>query len=193
VLRGCDASLIAVPTDVSVRCEGAHGYYSARVTHNDVLRSLRYLLNVGDAKLGDIIRLGGGEVSQADLVAFLKRDDEEGYRECGHDLMARCLNGLVIYKRGRDESRPPQPVEVPVTNNAVLKKLRVAFELKDSDIISLIDKSGLHVSKGELGAFCRRPDHRNYRDCGDQFLRNLLKGLSANPLERSPKKKETRP
>jgi uncharacterized protein YehS (DUF1456 family) len=150
------------------------------VTHNDVLRSLRYLLNVSDAKLGDIIRLGGGEVSPQDLAAFLKRDDELGYRACGDDLMARCLNGLVIYKRGRDEGRPPQPVEVPVTNNAVLKRLRVAFELKDSDIVSLIEKSGLRVSKGELSAFFRRPDHRNYRDCGDQFLRYLIKGLSTS-------------
>ena len=150
------------------------------MTHNDVLRSVRYLLNVTDAKLGDIIRLGGGEVSQADLVALLKKEDEAGYVECGHDVMARFLGGLVIYKRGRDESRPPQPVEVPVTNNAILKSLRVAFELKDSDIVSLIEKSGLRVSKGELGAFFRRPDHRNYRDCGDQFLRNLIKGLSAN-------------
>jgi uncharacterized protein YehS (DUF1456 family) len=148
------------------------------MTHNDVLRSLRYLLNVPDAKLGDIIRLGGGEVSQADLVALLKKDDEPGYRECGHELMSRFLNGLVIYKRGKDERRPPQPVEVPVTNNVILKRLRVAFELKDSDIVALIEKSGLRVSKGELGAFFRRSDHRNYRDCGDQFLRNLLKGLS---------------
>jgi uncharacterized protein YehS (DUF1456 family) len=148
------------------------------MTHNDVLRSLRYLLNVSDSKLGDIIRLGEGEVSQTDLVALLKKEDEEGYRECGHDLMARFLNGLVIYKRGKDQTRPPQPVEVPVTNNTILKRLRVAFELKDSDIIALIEKSGLQVSKGELSAFFRRPDHRNYRACGDQFLRNLIKGLS---------------
>jgi uncharacterized protein YehS (DUF1456 family) len=150
------------------------------VTHNDVLRSLRYLLNVTDAKLGDIIRLGGGEVSPAELAALLKKEDEEGYRDCGHERMARFLDGLVIYKRGRDESRPPQPVEVPVTNNVILKRLRVAFELQESDLIALIEKGGLRVSKGELGAFFRRPDHRNYRACGDQFLRNLIKGLSAN-------------
>lgn len=148
------------------------------MTHNDVLRSLRYLLRVRDAELGDIIRLGGGDVSPDELVAVLKREDEEGYRECGHELMARFLNGLVIYKRGKDESRPPQPLEVPVTNNTILKKLRVAFELKEGDIVALIEKSGLRVSKGELSAFFRRPDHRNYRDCGDQFLRNLIKGMS---------------
>jgi uncharacterized protein YehS (DUF1456 family) len=150
------------------------------MTHNDVLRGVRYLLNVSDAKLGDIVRLGGGDVTEAELAAMLKKDDEAGYVECGHALMARFLNGLVIYKRGRDESRPPAPVEVPVTNNVILKRLRVAFELRDDDIIALIAKSGLRVSKGELGAFFRRSAHRNYRDCGDQFLRNLIKGLSAN-------------
>ena len=62
--------------------------------------------------------------------------------------MAHFLNGLVIYKRGKDEGRPPQPVEVPVTNNTVLKKIRVAFELKDDDIIALLQKNGLR---------CRRP------------------------------------
>ena len=150
------------------------------MTHNDVLRSLRYLLNVTDARLGDIIRLGGGEVSQVDLMALLRKDDEVGYRACGDDLMARFLDGLVIYKRGQDEAHSPQPVEVPVTNNAILKRLRVAFELTDGDIIEVIEKSGLRISKSELSAFFRRPNHRNYRACGDQFLRNLIKGLSAN-------------
>lgn len=150
------------------------------MTHNDVLRSLRYLLNVSDARLGDIIRLGGGEVSQVDLIALLRKEDEAGYRACGDDVMVRFLDGLVIFKRGQDEARPPQPVEVPVTNNAILKRLRVAFELTDGDIIEVIERSGLRVSKSELSAFFRRPDHRNYRACGDQFLRNLIKGLSAN-------------
>jgi len=92
--------------------------------------------------------------------------------------MAHFLNGLVTYKRGKDESRPPQPIELPVTNNTVLKKILVAFELKDDDLIALLGKVGLEVSKGELSALFRRPDHRNYRECGDQLLRHLLRGLT---------------
>jgi uncharacterized protein YehS (DUF1456 family) len=148
------------------------------MTHNDVLRSLRYLLNVSDAALADVFGLGGRVVSRDDVVAFLKIEDEDGYQACSDRAMAHFLNGLVIYKRGKDESRPAQPVEVPVTNNTVLKKLRVAFELKDDDIMALLQKNGLVVSKNELGAFFRRPDHRNYRECGDQVLRNFLKGLA---------------
>jgi uncharacterized protein YehS (DUF1456 family) len=150
------------------------------MTHNDVLRSIRYLLNIGDAAIIDIIRLGDGEVSRAEIVAFLKKEDEDGYQACGDEVMARFLNGLVTYKRGKDQGRPPPPVEVPVTNNIVLKKLRAAFELKDGDMIALLESTGLRVSKTELSAFFRRPDHRNYRDCGDQFLRNLLRGLASS-------------
>lgn len=148
------------------------------MTNNDVLRSLRYLLNVGDGVLVDIVRSAGGEVTKADMTAFLKSEEEPGYQPCGDQVLGHFLNGLVIYKRGKDPNRAPQPLELPITNNAVLKKLRVAFELKDSDIAALIEKSGLRVSKAELGAFFRRPDHRNYRDCGDQFLRNLLKAMT---------------
>jgi uncharacterized protein YehS (DUF1456 family) len=151
------------------------------MTHNDVLRSLRYLLNISDAALTDIVRLGGHDVGRAEIAAFLKKEDEDGYKPCNDKVMAHFLNGLIVHKRGKDESRPPLPVEVPVTNNMVLKKLRVAFELKDDDIIALLEKTSFRVSKTELGAFFRRPDHRNYRDCGDQFLRYFLKGLASLP------------
>jgi uncharacterized protein YehS (DUF1456 family) len=150
------------------------------MTHNDVLRSLRYLLNVGDAVLVDIFRLGNREVSRADVVAFLKAEDEDGYQPCGDEALAQFLNGLCTYKRGKQEGRPPPLVEVPVTNSTVLKKVRVAFELKDDDIVALLEKAGLRVSKTELSAFFRRPDHRNYRECGDQFLRKFLKSLASS-------------
>ena len=149
------------------------------MTHNDVLRSVRYLLNLSDAGFAGIFGLGGREVSSAEVESFLRKEDEVGYQVCGDRVMAHFLNGLVVYRRGKDDSRPPQPVEVPVTNNIVLKKLRAAFELKDDDIITLLAGTGLRVSKAELGAFFRRPDHRNYRECGDQFLRNFLKGLAS--------------
>jgi uncharacterized protein YehS (DUF1456 family) len=149
------------------------------MTHNDVLRSIRYMLNVSDKKLVEITELAGYLVTEPEIAAYLKKDDEEGYEACPDEVMAHFLNGLVIFKRGKQEGRPPQPIETPVTNNTVLKKLRVAFELKDTDLITLIEKSGLlKISKTELSAFFRKPDHRNYRECGDQYLRNVLKGLT---------------
>jgi uncharacterized protein YehS (DUF1456 family) len=66
-----------------------------------------------------------------------------------------------------------------MTNNLVLKKLRVAFELKEDDMLAVLHDAGFEVSRPELSALFRAPTHKNYRACGDQLLRNFLKGLTA--------------
>lgn len=146
--------------------------------NNDVLRSIRYILNISEFKLVEIVKLGGGEVTQAAMNAYLKHEDEPGFEECDQRTMSQFLNGLIYFKRGKDDSRPALQPELP-TNNVVLKKLRVAFELKDDDILEFLTNAGFQVSKTELSAFFRKEGHHNYRQVGDQFLRNFLKGLSA--------------
>jgi uncharacterized protein YehS (DUF1456 family) len=146
--------------------------------NNDVLRSVRYMLDISDGQIVEITRLGGFEVSKTDVIAFMKKEDEEGYLDCSDEIMAHFLDGLVIFKRGKDESRAPQPVELPITNNTVLKKLRVAFELKEEDLHAILKSVEFPVSKPELSALFRKFGHSNYRTCGDQLLRNFLKGLT---------------
>ena len=146
--------------------------------HNDVLRSLRYMLDISDAKLAEITRINGFDVSDADIASYLKKDEEEGFVRCPDEVIAHFLDGLVVFKRGRDESRPPLPVELPVTNNIILKKLRVAFELKEDDLHAILKAADFSVSKPELSALFRKVGNSNYRPCGDQLLRNFLKGLT---------------
>ena len=146
--------------------------------NNDVLRSVRYMLDISDGKIVDITKLGGYEVAKTDVIAFMKKEDEEGYLDCSDEIMAHFLDGLVIFKRGKDDSRAPQPVELPITNNTVLKKLRVAFELKEEDMHAILKSVEFPVSKPELSALFRKFGHSNYRTCGDQLLRNFLKGLT---------------
>ncbi|SEI07014.1 DUF1456 family protein [Pseudomonas fuscovaginae UPB0736] len=146
--------------------------------HNDVMRSVRYMLDISDAKVADIIKLTGFEASRTDIVSYLKKDEEEGFLHCPDEVMAYFLDGLVIFKRGKDDSRPPLPVELPVTNNIILKKLRVAFELKEDDLHAILKSVDFPVSKPELSALFRKVGHNNYRPCGDQLLRNFLKGLT---------------
>ena len=61
-----------------------------------------------------------------------------------------------------------------LTNNDILKKLRVALQLRDDEIIKILKLSDFEVSKTELGALFRNEDHPNYMPCGDQLLRNFL-------------------
>ncbi|WP_426141352.1 DUF1456 family protein [Pseudomonas sp. DWP3-1-2] len=146
--------------------------------NNDVLRSVRYMLDISDGKIVDIVKLGGFDITKADVIAFMKKEDEEGYQDCSDEIMAHFLDGLVIFKRGKDDSRAPQPIELPITNNTVLKKLRVAFELKEEDMHAILKSAEFPVSKPELSALFRKFGHSNYRTCGDQLLRNFLKGLT---------------
>jgi len=149
--------------------------------HNDVLRSLRYTLNVNESKLVEMAALGGLEVPESQVQAYLLRDEDPGYVACDDRFMAHFLNGLIVAKRGAREGQPSAPIVTPVTNNMVLKKIRVAFELQDEDLVRLIEKAGLKVTKSELSALFRSEEHKNYRPCGDQFLRNIIKGLVPGP------------
>jgi uncharacterized protein YehS (DUF1456 family) len=146
--------------------------------NNHVIRSVRHMMNVTEPKLVEIIALGGVQVTREEIGPYLKKEDEAGFVNCPDKVMAAFLDGIILHKRGKDESRVFQPTLPPITNNIVLKKIRVAFELKEDDLVAIMKRAGLNVSKAELGSFFRRPDHRNYRDCGDQFLRNLLKGMT---------------
>ncbi|SDH97203.1 YehS family protein [Pseudomonas panipatensis] len=146
--------------------------------NNDILRSLRYTLDISDAEMADIARLAGLELSAAEIASMLLREDEADYRACSDAELARFLDGLVVHRRGRDDSRPLPALELPLNNNQVLKKLRVAFELRDEDLHAILADAGLPLSKAELSALFRKPEHANYRPCGDQLLRNLLRGLT---------------
>ncbi len=64
-----------------------------------------------------------------------------------------------------------------MTNNDILKKLRVALKLRDDQIEEILKLVDFNMSKSELGAFFRKEDHPNYVECGDQVLRNFLNGL----------------
>jgi uncharacterized protein YehS (DUF1456 family) len=148
--------------------------------NNDALRSIRYMLDLSDNKVVDIAHLADPAfaIEKEDVRAFLLKEDDPGYLACSDAALAHVLDGLIVHLRGRDESVPSRPVERRISNNVVLKKLRVAFELKDVDMHQVFVDAGFPVSKPELSALFRQPGHKNFRPCGDQMLRNFLKGLT---------------
>ncbi|MFD0740203.1 DUF1456 family protein [Lysobacter koreensis] len=148
--------------------------------NNDVLRSIRYMLDLSDAKVVEITRLADPDLplDKADVPGYLRKEDEPGYVECPNPVLAHFLDGLVLHYRGPNPDGVPRPVEKRITNNVVLKKLRVAFELKDGDMHQAFADAGFPISKPELTALFRQPGHHNFRLCGDQLLRNFLKGLT---------------
>ncbi len=64
-----------------------------------------------------------------------------------------------------------------MNNNEIFKKLRVALQLRDDQIVSILELVNFRISKGEIGNLFRQEDHPKYVECGDQILRNFLNGL----------------
>ena len=64
-----------------------------------------------------------------------------------------------------------------LTNNDILKKLRVALKMRDDDIVKVLSLVDFEITKSELGAFFRSVDHPKYMECHDQILRKFLNGL----------------
>ena len=155
-------------------------YSKATMTPNDILRRIRYALNLNDPTMLEIFKQGDHAVDLAGLKDLLKKEDEAGYAVCSDKVLGAFLDGFIVHKRGKKEAEPGQ-VKRPdqlLTNNAVMRKIRIALELKEDDMLGILKLGEAEISSSELSAFFRKKDHKNYKECGDQFLRSFLKGLA---------------
>jgi len=147
---------------------------------NDLLRSIRDALNIDEATMIQIFRQSGREVGLSTITALLKTEDQDGYIPCSDPILGFFLDGLIIHFRGQREGKS-SPAEKPVTvltNNAILKKMRIALDLKEDDLIGILKLAGSVVSKHELTALFRKQGHKHYKECNDTFLKDFLKGLA---------------
>lgn len=150
------------------------------MNNNDILRRLRYALDISNPGMIEIFQLSGCTLEQPTLIKLLKKEEEENFISCSNPLLSFFLDGLIIHRRGRregDDGQPPKP-DASLNNNAILKKLRIALDLKEDDMLALMALAGVKISKSELSALFRNKGHKHFKECGDQFLRNFLQGLT---------------
>lgn len=169
--------------------------------NNDILIRIRYALNIRDKDMVEIFKLGGTELTE-ETVRKLLIKSKETYRynnevkdhseseekeeniKCKNSTLESFLNGLIIFKRGKQDPEPGQAEKPALNNNSqnpnnmMLKKLKIALSLTSEDIIDILKETGVTITKGELGALLRKEGHKNYKECGDKYARNFLKGLT---------------
>lgn len=146
------------------------------MNNGDILRRIRYTFDFEDDQMIDLFAKGGKEVTRAEVSNWLKKDDHEDYVGINDKQLATFLNGFIIMKRGEKDDGPPK-AEKTLTNNIILRKLKIALTLKSDDIVDLLKLVGFQVSPHEITALFRKPDQKQYRKCKDQFLRNFLHGM----------------
>lgn len=161
--------------------------------NNDILIRIRYALDYKNTTMMEIFKLGGVDVTGDEIREILTKTNDsddpgknnEDKNRCDDKMLDAFLDGFIIYKRGKQETKPGQPARSPLQidsydslNNVLLKKLRIALTLTSEDIIDIFALAGITVTKGELSALLRKEGHPNYVICGDKFARNFLKGLA---------------
>ncbi len=146
------------------------------MNNNDILRRIRYTFDLSDDKVIKLFKNGGKEVNRTEISDWLKKDDDENQKPIYDVDLAAFLNGLIIKHRGKKDGELPKP-EKSLNNNQVFRKLKIALNLRDEDIVAIMDLADFEVSKHEINAFFRKPTQKQYRVCKDQFLRNFLQGL----------------
>jgi uncharacterized protein YehS (DUF1456 family) len=146
------------------------------MNNNDILRRSRYIFDFNDSAMMALFESGGEPATRDQISAWLKKDDDPDSEPLADVELAVFLNGLIVSKRGKREGPPPVP-EARLSNNAILRKFRIALNFKDDALQQTLQAAGFGISKHELSALFRKPQHKNYRDCKDQLLRAFLKGL----------------
>lgn len=174
------------------------------MNNNDILIRVRYALDIKNTDMVEIFKLGGVEVTKEEVMKMLIKskdgyhDEANNHEEVNHELTdteegIKCndfmveefLNGLIIFRRGQQDQKPEQPERKSPSlknsesiNNILLKKLKIALSLTSEDMLTILESAGLVLSKGELSAVFRKEGHKNYKECGDKYARNFLKGLA---------------
>jgi len=146
------------------------------MTNNDIIRRLRYSFSLNDNTMIKLFALADLKVNREQVSNWLKKDEDPLFKEIFDVELATFLNGFIIHKRGTQEGKKPTN-EKKLNNNAILRKLKIALNLKDTDMLDIFDLADMRLSKSELSAFFRKPTQSQYRLCKDQFLRNFIHGL----------------
>ncbi|KMY48404.1 DUF1456 family protein [Peribacillus loiseleuriae] len=168
--------------------------------NHDILIRLRYALDIKNKDMVEIFKLGGIEVTKEEVLKMLTKLKDSYHNEadndgdiseneeniiCNNMMLESFLNGLITFKRGKQDPKPGQSKSPALSventesvNNLLLKKLKIALTLTSEDMLDILEEAGVMITKGELSAILRKEGHRNYKECGDRYARNFLKGLA---------------
>ncbi|MBE5979946.1 MAG: DUF1456 family protein [Paenibacillaceae bacterium] len=154
----------------------------------DILKRLRYALDIKDSDMVEIFKLGGVVLTKTNVQDMLKANEgnDANNQICNYRMLESFLNGFIIFKRGAKEEKPGDSGDnknfmindYRNANNIFLKKVKIALALTGDDMLAIFKAGGAELSNGELSALLRREGQRNYKVCGDRYVRVFLKGLA---------------
>ncbi|HBF08722.1 MAG TPA: DUF1456 domain-containing protein [Gammaproteobacteria bacterium] len=146
------------------------------INNNDILFKVRSIFGIELEEMIDIFELGGLAVTEAEVKNLLARAGEKRHTECTDQTLAHFLNGFIALNRGYKDDIMPE-AETQLTNNMILRKIRIALDLQADDLVELFQFNGINLSRHELSAMFRSAGHKKFKECSDKMLGSLLDAL----------------
>ncbi|MFT5118526.1 MAG: hypothetical protein ACI9NY_002067 [Kiritimatiellia bacterium] len=146
------------------------------MNNNEIIKRLRFILEVDDSVLSEYFILGGCQLSPENVAEFFKVDTDTVYKECSDEQLTRFLDGLIIQRRGPSKDGLRNPVAL--NNNLILKKVRIALELEARDLDNAFMLADCELSAHEISSLFRKPGTKHFVECTDELLANFFSGLS---------------
>ncbi|CAA6800147.1 MAG: Unknown protein [uncultured Sulfurovum sp.] len=144
---------------------------------NDILFKLKTALSLENEQIIEAYKLADFEMTEERLVSIMKRRQDKGFEEATFEELGVFLDGLVLLKRGPSDKVANEDDVVELTNNLILKKVRVAMELKEPELVILFALAEVTLTKRQIGSLFRKEGTKNFKACSDELLNAFLEGL----------------
>ena len=144
---------------------------------NDILYKITKALSLSQDDILEIYKLEKYPMTQQRLDSLLKRKYDKDFELCSYEELGVFLDGLITYKRGQSPNKTSDDEAVELNNNLILKKLRVALELKEFEVDLILKLVDVELTKQQIKSLFRNPVHKNFKLCPDELLMVFLDGL----------------
>ena len=144
---------------------------------NDILYKIQKALSLTQEEMIEAYKLADYKMAATHLDSLLKRRQDEDSKLCSYEELGIFLDGFVILKRGPSPKKENNDEIVELTNNLILKKLRIALELKEAETEIIFSLGEAELSKQQLASLFRKEGHKNFKECSDELLMAFLDGL----------------
>ena len=146
------------------------------ISTNEILYRIQKALNLSINEMLEIYKLESYKMSETHLDSLLKRRQEKGFMLCSYEELGVFLDGLVTFKRGPSPKKSNDEV-VELTNNLILKKLRIALELKEDETEIIFGLADIELTKQQLASLFRKENHKNFKPCSAELFMAFIEGL----------------
>jgi len=142
-----------------------------------VLYKIKEALKLSEEDMLHIYSLENYKMEEDRLKAILSKPSKKNHQNATYEELGVFLDALIRYKRGDILNPPPEDAEIELDNNLIIKKLRIALQLKDMDIEAIFDLADRDISRSRLRDIFRSYEHPKYYPCPDALLNDFLIGL----------------